>query len=188
MDNPMLNLNNNEIWEEVTRLHEVSHNGGIRNIHSGVELTPHVGSTGYKYVTIRNHEGKARKHLKVHILVAKAFIPNSSNLPEVNHKDGNKLNNAVSNLEWVTHHQNMTHAGETGLISKKPRTTGVKLGRSSRFRNVTFDQLRGKWVAAITHNKRSVGSKRFDTEEEAAEHVNYLIDSLGLSRPKNVIQ
>ena len=52
---------------------------------------------------------------KVHRLVAQAFIPNPDNLPCINHIDGNKLNNHVSNLEWCTYQANMLHAVRTGL-------------------------------------------------------------------------
>jgi hypothetical protein len=80
---------------------------------------------GYLRVNLSNN----RKKLTIGVsrLVAIAFIPNPENKPEVNHKDGNKLNNHISNLEWVTHLENMRHCWNTGLQkgsigNKNPRT------------------------------------------------------------------
>lgn len=73
-----------------------------------------VSSHGYKVVTLAKN-GKVKQFL-VHRLVAEAFIPNPDNKPEVNHIDGDKLNNKVENLEWVNHSENMLHAHTTGLI------------------------------------------------------------------------
>lgn len=74
---------------------------------------------GYLVVNLRR-DSKANV-IPVHLLVAKAFIPNPNNLPTVNHIDGNKHNNNVSNLEWATYSENNTHALRTGL--RKPRGT-----------------------------------------------------------------
>lgn len=60
-----------------------------------------------------------KKRLFAHRLVAQAYIPNPENKPEVNHKDGNKLNNCIDNLEWVTHAENTQHAIDTELIQNK---------------------------------------------------------------------
>lgn len=75
---------------------------------------------GYRRVALSN-ENK-RKIYPVHVLVAKAFIPNPENKPFVNHKDGNKRNNDVSNLEWCTRAENQKHSrevlGNTGIGAK----------------------------------------------------------------------
>jgi hypothetical protein len=68
------------------------------------------------YYTIRISENSKRKQLKVHRLVAQAFIPNPLNKPCVNHIDGNKLNNSITNLEWCTYKENYDHAITTGLM------------------------------------------------------------------------
>lgn len=68
---------------------------------------------GYHFVALSKDNGYHNK--LVHRLVAEAFIPNPNNYPCVNHKDGNKSNNSVSNLEWCTIKQNLHHAVETGL-------------------------------------------------------------------------
>ena len=80
--------------------------------------------------------------LRIHRLVAMAFIPNLDNLPEVNHKDGNKLNNCVTNLEWVTGLQNIKHAWKTGLIKG---LKGEKNGRS-KLTNEEVKEIRNKYT------------------------------------------
>jgi len=78
------------------------------------------------YVTCALCRDGQMKYYLVHRLVAEAFIPNPKNLPQVNHKDGNKLNNLVGNLEWCDQSWNQTHARSLGL-SGGIRTNTAKL-------------------------------------------------------------
>ena len=72
---------------------------------------------GYLYTGLRKN-GKKRSY-EIHRLVAIAYIPNPENLPEVNHKDENKSNNHVSNLEWVTHKENVNHGTRNARMAAR---------------------------------------------------------------------
>lgn len=86
----------------------VSNSGIVVNNESGKELKVDA-SNGYARVTFIGDDGKKKKQF-VHRLVAEKYVPNPTNKPMVNHIDGNKLNNHVDNLEWVTNEENMIHA------------------------------------------------------------------------------
>lgn len=77
-------------------------------------MKPHLSNSGYLFVNlaIPSVNGKRTKQEYIHRLVALAFIPNPKNLPQVNHKDRNKRNNSVDNLEWVTQEENCNHYRE----------------------------------------------------------------------------
>lgn len=72
---------------------------------------------GYLIVTMVNATTKVRKNQFIHRLLAKSFIPNPENKPHVNHIDGNKQNNTLSNLEWATSKENSQHAVDLGLTT-----------------------------------------------------------------------
>ncbi|CQR09388.1 TPA: NUMOD4 domain-containing protein [Yersinia enterocolitica] len=86
--------------------------GGKRRFLNTRILTGKIDRYGYRTV---NLSAKGVRVFFLHRLVALAFIDNLRSLPQVNHKDGNKLNNCALNLEWVTHQQNIQHAVLTGL-------------------------------------------------------------------------
>lgn len=93
--------------------YQVSNTGLVRNKITGHILTPQKDKKGYLRVRLSLHDEKATA--KVHRLVAIAFISNPDGKPQVNHKDTDKSNNNVGNLEWVTNGENQIHAYKTGL-------------------------------------------------------------------------
>ena len=82
----------------------------------GRPMKGHVDRCGYREVLL-SENGKTN-NARVHRLIAETFIPNPYNLRDVNHKDGNKLNNNISNLEWASHSSNVKHAYDNGLEKK----------------------------------------------------------------------
>ena len=98
-------------------LYEVSNTGLIKSLHCGKEkiLKQVIRSNNYPYYFIGLLKNGERKYFAVHRLVAQAFISNPNNYEQVDHLDGNKLNNNVDNLEWVTPKENTNRAWNKGL-------------------------------------------------------------------------
>lgn len=97
----------------------INEDGEVFNTKTQKRLNGSIGEHGYKYYRL-SKDGK-KKMFYAHILVADAFIPNPDNLPIVNHKDGNKNNNHVSNLERSSYSDNVIHAHQNNLIAKGKR-------------------------------------------------------------------
>jgi hypothetical protein len=102
-------------------------------------LKKYIQKNGYERIVLRSNNTK--KDLLVHRVVAITFIPNPNNKPAVNHIDGNKLNNNIYNLEWVTYKENSKHSFITGL-NKGP--VGELCGTSKLTENQIID-IRSKY-------------------------------------------
>ena len=111
-------------------MHAIDQNGTVMNIYKRNILKEAHNVKGYPTVCLQNKTTKP-----IHRLVAETFIPNPDNKPQVNHIDGNKENNHVSNLEWVTNEENKQHAVENNLLKTEKnrlantgsRNNGAKL-------------------------------------------------------------
>lgn len=93
-------------------LYQISDEGQVRRIHKDGSTRPVKGKGGSKYYTVDLCKDGKPKCFNVHRLVAEAFLEMPEGCKEVNHKDGNKKNNHVDNLEWVTQKENLLHAIE----------------------------------------------------------------------------
>jgi hypothetical protein len=171
-----------EIWKPIKGyedLYEVSNTGRVRRIrHKAVigktnptlpqrEKKPHVNQDGYAMVGL--YRGQTQKHIGVHRLVAMAFIPNPENLPQVNHKDEDKTNNHVDNLEWCTNEYNSRYGTRSERIGKANKNgkkskpiIGKKDDKILQFPSIaeasrTLKIVRENIVAALKGRRKDAG-------------------------------
>lgn len=128
-----------EVWKDIKgyeRLYQISNFGNVRSLdrvfyqknpwgfcstfkYKGRKISPTTNRNGYYYVDLTNRQ--KRKRFYVHRLVAESFIPKDCNRPHINHKDLNKKNNNVENLEWCSREENMRHAVKNNAIKYKSK-------------------------------------------------------------------
>lgn len=158
-----------EIWKDVKGyegLYEISNKGNVKSLNynkTGIEkeLKQAINTHGYCFVQLSN-----RKKKLIHRLVADAFIPNTDNLPQVNHKDENKLNNCAENLEWCTAEYNTNY----GTCIK--RRSDKQKGKSRYWQNKQIvaykDGTLYKEYKSITDAANDIGCKM----NQISEHLN----------------
>ena len=160
-----------EVWKDIKGyegMYQVSNFGRVKSFdrydkHGALWLGKILSNKPQKtgYVNVKFSVDGKRSVKLVHRLVAEAFIPNIENKPEVNHKDGNKSNNKVSNLEWVTSRENTLHGIEKGLIkyNKEALARGQKKSAELMKRKVRQVSIDGESL------------REFNSIKEAAETI-----------------
>lgn len=165
-------------------LYEISNYGVLRNSRK-IMKTYQINSG---YAAAKLVKDGQRTSVLIHRLVAQHFLSSAPGKNEVNHISQEKADNSVDNLEWVTSKENKAHSHENGWTVYNEPSKGVKLGSSSKYHNVLWDKQRQKWVGVVRHQSKNHFPKRFDSEQDAAKHVNWILDTLGLDdRPKNLV-
>lgn len=132
----------------------IDENGNIfnkRNLNK--KICQWIDNVGYKQIVL--YKNGKRNYKRVHILVATAFIPNPEKLPQVNHKDGNKTNNNINNLEWTTNRINTKHGYDNGLYTTHKRKIGVKATNKETKEIIYFDSIR-KLSKELNLNRKTV--------------------------------
>lgn len=140
-------MSESETWRNVADfegLYKISNKGNVHSVErvssqgnkcGGFTLKPTIASGGYLQVKL--YENGIRKHKYIHRIVAEAFIPNPNNYPEINHKDEDKTNNYVENLEWCTRKYNVNFGTAIERAaqaqSKKVRAVNVETGEVLTF-------------------------------------------------------
>ena len=171
----------NEIWKPIKSLnniYEVSNLGNVRSIDridklgrhkKGKVLSKKIFNTGYEYVSIFANNKKQNK--TIHRLVAEAFIDNFDSNLVINHKDGNKQNNCVNNLEVVTQKENIKHSWEHKL-SKRTRCKKInqytKDGKLIKSYNAIMDAER---ETGISNSKITACCKKHYGRKTAGGYI-----------------
>lgn len=152
-------MDKKEIWLPVKGyegLYEVSSLGRVRSIVNDKSRKTKVlspGDNGIGYLQVGLFKNGKRKHFKVHRLVAQAFLPNWFEEPEVNHRDENKHNNHIDNLEWCEHKYNCNHGTRNERIItngklSKPVLQYTKSGEFVKEWNSTNETIRSGYKQA----------------------------------------
>lgn len=147
----------------------VSDDGRVYSKRAQRWLTPVDRGNSYLCVSVPV-KGKI-KQISIHRMVAEMFLDNPNNKPCVNHKDGDKINNNVSNLEWASYPENSNHAWENGLYESnrlavsKSNKKRWQDGRNEKLRSINKNRTKERWLAGeMGKAAEAVSKKVIDTK------------------------
>ena len=143
-----------EIWKDIIEAsnYEVSNTGLVRNKNTGKILKGRLSKSGYLQVSIKIDETNKFANRYIHRLVALYFIANPENKREVNHKDGDKENNNIDNLEWVTSSENQIHKHE---VLGKVKTSNRRIGKFDKDTDELLEEFDSILEAVYSMGKTS---------------------------------
>lgn len=137
------------MWKQIKDSHyEINEQGTIRNTRTGKIRNSFLRKDGYLGVQLYMNKVV---NFQLHRLIAEAFIDNPNNKPCVNHKDSNRSNNALTNLEWVTKQENIVHGYRSGYASNKGSKNGF-----SKLTEKTVIEIRNKHHSGISYKTLAV--------------------------------
>ena len=159
-----------EEWKEIPGyegLYEVSNMGNVRNVRRNKLLR--LPKTNNRYIRVVLSKNGIKTGFQVHRLIAQAFLPNPDNLPQVNHKDEDKTNNNVDNLEWCTAKYN-TNFGTRNIRAKE---TAIKNGYYTGLSKEEYrKKYRDKNKEKIREKQRGYMRKYYENnKEKVREHM-----------------
>ncbi len=129
--------------------------------HRGMWLKPVVGQRGYWQIVLRADGERRGRSCSVHRMVMAAWgPPNEGERPEVNHINGNKLDNRIENLEWVSSSENRAHAWRVGLITHTVRRQAARVDVGKKLRKLTDEQAaEARAMAAAGESKTRIAAR-----------------------------
>ena len=168
-------------WKKIEQApnYEVSNYGEVRNLKSGYILKQ-VYNYGYALVCIKDSNNKFGLK-RVHRLVAQAFIPNPLNKPDVNHKDFNRSNNCVDNLEWATRSENnlwskdhisKAHKGKKLKLETRKKISTYQMSKTTNIYPCYIYKVDSTYIFKIVRYGKTVVYKSGRTLEEVIEYKN----------------
>lgn len=168
-----------EIWKDIEGYegkYLISNCGNVKSLidkngnYRETIIVARMGNTGYLYVNLYKHS--RAKSLKIHRLVANAFVDKPDNAQCVNHIDGNKTNNNANNLEWCTYKENTQHAYKFGLAKvRRGKNNGMYGKHGSNNKNS---------IPVLQYDINGNFIKKWDNAVVAAQHLK--IDSKGIRK------
>jgi hypothetical protein len=145
-------------------LYKIAKTGEIYSVLRNKTLKHQTQSNGYK--TVNLWKDKKVKTCTIHRLIAQAFIPNPNNKPVINHKNLNKADNSIENLEWCSHSENIKHAKDNGLgvgekngNSKLTKEQVLEIREKYKFRKYTHIMLGNEYGVRENYIQRIVAKQ-----------------------------